>query len=95
MHIYIDEAGPFTPPNGRRRYSLVLALVVPSAALVELSYQFLRLRREDWPQQAVEIKGSKLNEDQAAQTTNTSGCDKAIYRRPDRAGYRGERQRPG
>ena len=66
MNIYIDEAGPFIPPKGNRRYSLVLALVVPAATQTELFYQFLRLR-DSWPQQAIEIKGSKLDEDQAAQ----------------------------
>lgn len=44
MNIYIDEAGPFIPPKGNRRYSLVLALVVPTATQTELFYQFLRLR---------------------------------------------------
>jgi len=77
MHIYIDEAGPFIPPKGRRRYSLVLALVVPSATVAELSYQFLRLR-DGWSQQAVEIKGSKLNEDQAAQTLGLLAAHGAI-----------------
>jgi hypothetical protein len=66
MNIYIDEAGPFIPPKGKRRYSLVLALVIPHATQVDLSYQFLRLR-DAWPQQAVEIKGSKLDEHQTAQ----------------------------
>lgn len=66
MNIYIDEAGPFIPPQGTRRYSLVLAIVVPGATESELFYQFLRLR-DSWPKQAIEIKGSKLNEDQAAQ----------------------------
>src|SRR4051794_19757947 len=65
MNIYIDEAGPFIPPKGSRRYSLVLALIVPSSAETELFYEFLRLR-DSWPQQAIEIKGSKLNEDQSA-----------------------------
>ena len=44
----------------------MLALVVPSATEADLFYQFLRLR-DSWPQQAIEIKGSKLKEDQAAQ----------------------------
>jgi len=67
MNIYIDESGPFIPPKRTRRYSLVLALVVPSAAEAELFYQFLRLR-DSWPQQqTIEIKGSKLDERQAAQ----------------------------
>ncbi len=66
MNIYIDEAGAFIPPRGNRRYSLVLALVVPTATEAQLCYQFLRLR-DSWPQQAIEIKGSKLHEDQTAQ----------------------------
>ena len=66
MKIYIDEAGASIPPQGNRRYSLVLALVVPIVAEAELFYEFLRLR-DSWPQQAIEVKGSKLNEDHAAQ----------------------------
>jgi hypothetical protein len=66
MNIYIDEAGAFIPPTGNRRYSLVLALVIPAAKEVELFYHFLRLR-DLWPQQAIEIKGSKLDEDQTAE----------------------------
>jgi hypothetical protein len=66
MNIYIDEAGAFIPPKGNRRYSLVLALVVPTAAKAEFCDQFLRLRN-GWPHQAIEIKESKLDEDQAAQ----------------------------
>jgi len=68
MNIYIDEAGAFVPPEGKRPhlYSLVLALVVPTANEAELFSRFLRLR-DTWPRQAVEIKGSKLNEDQTAQ----------------------------
>jgi len=69
MNIYVDEAGPFIPPKGRRRYSLVFALVVPTAAEAELAYQFLRIR-DTWPQQKIEIKGSKLDERQAAQVMN-------------------------
>lgn len=47
-------------------FSLVLALVAPSAVEDELFYEFLRLR-DGWPKQAVEIKGSSLSETQAAQ----------------------------
>jgi hypothetical protein len=65
MNIYLDEAGPFIPPHGKRRYSLVFALVIPQATETEVFYKFLRLR-DAWPQQAVEIKGSKLNEQQTA-----------------------------
>lgn len=68
MNIYIDEAGAFVPPRPTRPhlYSLVLALVVPSANETELFFEFLRVR-DSWPSPAVEIKGSKLNEAQTAQ----------------------------
>ena len=79
MHIYIDESGAFVPPSHNRPhlYSIVLALVVPSANVDELFYQFLRLR-DSWPQQAVEIKGSKLNEDQTAQVMKLLGAHGVI-----------------
>jgi hypothetical protein len=67
MRIYIDEAGPFLPPNPPRSlFSLVLALIIPSEIEQELLYEFLRLR-DTWPNQNVEIKGSSLDESQAAQ----------------------------
>ena len=67
MRIYIDEAGPFLPPNPPRSlFSLVLALIVPTAIEKDLFYEFLRLR-DTWPNQNVEIKGSSLDESQAAQ----------------------------
>jgi hypothetical protein len=66
MKIYIDEAGPFIPPKGKRRYSAVLAIVVPEATEADLLYEFLRLR-DSWPDKGVEIKGSTLNEGQTAQ----------------------------
>jgi hypothetical protein len=67
MRIYIDEAGLFVPPNPPRSlFSLVLALIIPSAVENSLFYEFLRLR-DTWPNQNVEIKGSKLDESQAAQ----------------------------
>jgi hypothetical protein len=70
MRIYIDEAGAFVAPNPPRSlYSLVLAHMVPDAIEKELFYEFLRLR-DTWPIQAVEIKGSKLNESQASQLIN-------------------------
>ena len=69
MKIYVDEAGVFIPPTGRRRHSLVLALVVPTETEPDLLYQFLRLR-DSWPEQAIEIKGSRLNEGQAAQVAD-------------------------
>jgi hypothetical protein len=67
MRIYIDEAGPFLPPQPPRPlFSLVLSLIVPSSIEQELFYEFLRLR-DTWPNQNVEIKGSSLDESQAAQ----------------------------
>ena len=67
VRIYIDEAGPFVPPNPPRSlFSLVLALIIPTAAEKDLFYEFLRLR-DTWPNQSVEIKGSSLDESQAAQ----------------------------
>jgi hypothetical protein len=67
MRIYIDEAGPFVPPNPPRSlFSLVLALIIPTAIEKDLFYEFLCLR-DTWPNQNVEIKGSSLDESQAAQ----------------------------
>jgi hypothetical protein len=67
MRIYIDEAGLFVPPNPPRSlFSLVLALIIPTAIETELFYEFLRLR-DSWPNQNVEIKGTSLDESQAAQ----------------------------
>ena len=67
MRIYIDEAGPFVPPKPpRTSFSLVLALVIPAEIEEDLFYEFLRLR-DTWPNQNVEIKGSSLDESQAAQ----------------------------
>jgi hypothetical protein len=67
MRIYIDEAGLFVPPNPPRSlFSLVLALIIPTAIEKDLFYEFLRLR-DTWPNQNVEIKGSSLDESQAAQ----------------------------
>jgi hypothetical protein len=67
MRVYIDEAGIFLPPTtDPYSFSLVLGLVVPSSVESELFYEFLRLR-DAWPNQVVEIKGSSLNERQAAE----------------------------
>jgi hypothetical protein len=67
MRIYIDEAGTFVLPNPPRSFfSLVLALIIPTAIEKDLFYEFLRLR-DTWPNQNVEIKGSSLDESQAAQ----------------------------
>jgi hypothetical protein len=66
MRIYIDEAGVFVPPSSEpHSYSLVLALAIPSSIEAELMYEFLRLR-DGWTIKGVEIKGSKLDESQAA-----------------------------
>ena len=70
MRIYIDEAGAFVPPNPPRSlFSLVLALIIPTAIEKDMLYEFLRLR-DTWPNQNVEIKGSSLDESQAAQVVN-------------------------
>jgi len=70
MRIYIDEAGPFVPPNPPRSlFSLILALIIPTAIEKDLFDEFLRLR-DTWPNQNVEIKGSSLDESQAAQLIN-------------------------
>lgn len=73
MRIYIDEAGNFLPPTTQpHSFSLVLALIVPSAIEAELFYEFLRLR-DTWPQQGIEIKGSALDESQSAQVIDLLG----------------------
>ena len=67
MRIYIDEAGLFVPPSTEpHSYSLVLALAIPSAVEAELFYEFLRIR-DGWPNKGVEVKGSQLDESQAAE----------------------------
>jgi hypothetical protein len=67
MRIYIDEAGNFVvPADGQSLFSLVLALDIPGSVENDLFQAFLRLR-DSWPNNAVEIKGSKLDEVQAAQ----------------------------
>jgi hypothetical protein len=66
MKIYIDDAGAFIPPQGKRKFSLVLALVVvtvvPAATEAALFYEFPRLRN-GWPEKSIEIKGGKFNAD--------------------------------
>jgi len=70
MRVYIDEAGAFVPPNPpHSSFSLVLALIIPTVIENDLFDEFLRLR-DTWPNQNVEIKGSSLNELQAAQIIN-------------------------
>jgi hypothetical protein len=67
MRIYLDEAGSFVLPTApRTSFSLVLAMIIPAAVEKELFYEFLRLR-DAWPHQNIEIKGSALDESQAAQ----------------------------
>jgi hypothetical protein len=67
VRIYIDEAGLFVPPNPpRSSWSLVLSLIIPTAIEQDLFYEFLQLR-DTWPNKSVEIKGSSLDEAQAAQ----------------------------
>jgi hypothetical protein len=67
VRIYIDEAGAFVHPNPpHSSFSLVLALIIPTASEKELFYELLRLR-DTWPNQNIEIKGSSLDESQSAQ----------------------------
>lgn len=67
MRIYIDEAGLFVvPPAGSYSYSLVLALVIPSAHENQVLHEFMQLR-DDWPAKGIEIKGSTLDEKQTSQ----------------------------
>jgi hypothetical protein len=67
MRIYIDESGIFVVPQQRGpSFSLVLALVIPSASENELFSEFSKLS-EGWSTGGRgEIKGSSLNEPQAA-----------------------------
>jgi hypothetical protein len=67
MRIYIDEAGTFVAqPAGQSLFSLVLAIVVPSSIETKL-FDALSDLLATWPHQGAEIKGSKLDEAQAAQ----------------------------
>jgi hypothetical protein len=67
MRIYIDEAGNFVPQaSGESLFSLVLALGVPSSIETKLFGEFSALL-SSWPNSGTEIKGSKLDEAQAAQ----------------------------
>jgi hypothetical protein len=67
MRIFIDEAGPFVvPPSAQSLFSLVLALVIPSCVEGGLFAEFSQLR-DGWSSQGGEVKGSKLDESQAAQ----------------------------
>jgi hypothetical protein len=67
MRIYMDEAGNFVPQaSGQSLFSLVLALVVPSSIEAKLFGEFPALL-SSWPNSGTEIKGSKLDEAQAAQ----------------------------
>lgn len=67
MRIYIDEAGGFiAQPTGQSLFSLVLAVVVPSSIEAKLFDEFSGLLAS-WPHQEAEMKGSKLDESQAAQ----------------------------
>jgi hypothetical protein len=67
MRIYIDEAGNFVSQiSGQSLFSLVLALVVPSTIEARLFIEFSSLL-SSWPNDGTEIKGSKIDETQAAQ----------------------------
>ena len=67
MKIYIDEAGAFVAqPVGQPLYSLVLAVIVPSSIEAKLFGEFSTLLGT-WPHPGGELKGSKLDEAQAAE----------------------------
>jgi Protein of unknown function (DUF3800) len=67
MRIYIDEAGGFVAqPAGQSLFSLVLAVVIPSSIETKIFDDFSHLL-DSWPHKEAEIKGSKLDESQAAQ----------------------------
>lgn len=67
MRIYIDEAGAFIAPSSAGSlFSLVLAVVVTSSIEGALFAEFSALR-DVWSNGGGEVKGSKLNESQAAQ----------------------------
>ena len=67
MKIYIDEAGAFVAqPTGQSLYSLVLAVIVPASIESKLFGEFSSLLA-NWPHHGGELKGSKLNEAQAAE----------------------------
>jgi hypothetical protein len=76
VRIYIDEAGGFVAqPAAQSLFSLVLAVVVPSSIEARLFDDFSRLLR-GWSNQEAEIKGSKLDESEAAQLIDlVSGYD--------------------
>ena len=76
MRIYIDEAGGFVAQvNGQSLYSLVLAVVIPSSIETKLFETYSHLINS-WPHQGAEIKGSKLDESEAAQLIDlVSGYD--------------------
>jgi hypothetical protein len=70
MRIYIDEAGSFVPSSiPASSFSLVLALVIPTLREDELFFEFLRLR-DRWSSKEIEMKGSRLDEKQAAEVVN-------------------------
>src|SRR5579862_5588163 len=74
MRIYIDEAGNFVPQtSGHSLFSLVLAFVVPSSIEGKLFADFCALL-SSWPNSGTEIKGSKLDEAQAAQLIELVSC---------------------
>ncbi len=67
MRIYIDEAGAFVAQAaGQPLFSLVLAIAVPSSIETKLFDEFSGLLAS-WPNKEAEIKGSKLDESDAAQ----------------------------
>ena len=67
MHIFVDESGTFSKQLGSPAdVSCMAALVVPDAEVDDVLAMFRTLKRE-WGVGSSELKGSSLNEPQAAQ----------------------------
>jgi hypothetical protein len=66
VRIFIDESGSFIPLNGsKRKYSALVAVVIPDQQYDAVAQDFERFRRQVIGGDG-ELKGSSLNEKQAA-----------------------------
>ena len=71
MHIFVDESGNFIRQLGSPAdVSCMAALVVPDAEL-EGALEAFRSLKDKWGVGSSEIKGSSINESQAAQLVDT------------------------
>ncbi|MBU0710793.1 DUF3800 domain-containing protein [bacterium] len=70
MNIYIDESGTFANPQKKAHsISTIASLIIPEIQLPDIEKEFLSLKKL-WGIQEIEIKGSKLNENQVADVIN-------------------------